>query len=79
MRNEEKVKRDLKLTFEFIQQAIQDPTLLDNLPDNSVIEFIESDRPIVENDLIKQADKYIKVNHHFEVIDNKSAPKQGSM
>ncbi len=43
MTKKETVTRNIGLTFDFIRQAVKDPALLDNIPDGSVLEFVEKD------------------------------------
>ena len=43
MTKKETVIRNIGLTFDFIRQAVKEPALLDNIPDGSVIEFVEKD------------------------------------
>ena len=42
--NKETVERNLSLTFDLIRQIIDKPALVDQIPDQSIIEFVEKDR-----------------------------------
>jgi len=68
MTNKETINRNIGLTFDFVRQIIRDPVLLNELKDNSTIEFLQKDYPEREaaNKIIP--DKFIKVKRNFELI-----------
>ncbi len=68
MTNKETINRNIGLTFDFARQIIKNPELLDNIEDNSVIEFLQKDYPERETTNKIIADKYIKVKRNFELI-----------
>ncbi|NPA68759.1 MAG: hypothetical protein GXO50_09150 [Chlorobi bacterium] len=68
MTNKETVNRNIGLTFDFIKQIIEDPEILDNIKDNSTIEFLQKDYPEREKSKQVIADKFIKVRRKFELI-----------
>ena len=43
MTNKEKIQRDIELTFDFVRQIINNPTLAEQLPDKCEIDFIFKD------------------------------------
>lgn len=45
MRNDEIVRKNISLTFDFMRKVIDDPNILDIIPDNSEIDFVEADLP----------------------------------
>ncbi len=48
MTNKETVERNIGLTFDFVNHLIDKPNLVENLPENFDLEFIEKDFPNVE-------------------------------
>ena len=45
MTNKETIKRNIGLTFDFVNHLIDDQSELEKLPDNFTVEFIEKDFP----------------------------------
>jgi hypothetical protein len=74
MTRKEKISKDIHLTFEFLKQVIDNPKILDKIPDGSVLEFIEGDLPQLEKSSKKTKSKtkankkFLKVTSHFEVM-----------
>jgi hypothetical protein len=73
MTRKEKISKDIHLTFEFLKQVVDNPKILDKIPDGSVLEFVENDFPITEKTSKKNKTKTVnkkilKVTSHFEVI-----------
>ncbi|MCF8373090.1 MAG: hypothetical protein K9H64_15835 [Bacteroidales bacterium] len=68
MTNKETVNRNIGLTFDFLKDIIDKPELLDEVKDNSTIEFLQKDYPEREPTNQKIADKFIKVKRSFEMI-----------
>jgi hypothetical protein len=68
MTNKETINRNLGLSFDFIKQVVKNPELIDEIENNSTIEFLQKDYP--EREKTKQiiADKFIKVKRSFEMI-----------
>lgn len=68
MTNKETVTRNVGLSFDFIKQMVKNPTMIDEIENNSTIEFLQKDYP--EREKTKQiiADKFIKVKRDFENI-----------
>lgn len=48
MTKDEIIEHNITLTFDFLRQMVKDPSIIDDVEDNSIIEFIENDRPIIE-------------------------------
>lgn len=68
MTNKEQITRNIGLTFDWVNQLIDNPEELKNLPDNFKVEFVEKDFPKVEKD--KNAEKntkFVKVRNQFEL------------
>jgi hypothetical protein len=69
MTNKETVNRNIGLAFDFLREVISKPQLLDQIPDNSVIEFVEKDFPKTEKTKTDNTrKKYIIVKNEFELI-----------
>ena len=69
MTNKEIIKRNIGLTFDFLRQIIKDPTILEKIPDGSVLEFVEKDFSKIEkNGTKKRKRKYLRVKSNLEVI-----------
>lgn len=68
MIKDEIIEHNITLTFDFLRQMVKDPSIIDDVEDNSIIEFIENDRPIIETKKTKKPDRYFKVKHQFEKV-----------
>lgn len=66
MTNKEIVKRDIGLTFDLIRKIIENPHLVDRIPDNCVIEFVEKDFEIRKQNYAENS-KLIKVKNEIEI------------
>jgi hypothetical protein len=67
MTNKETVERNIGLSFDFVNHLIDNPNLIENLPENFKLEFIEKDFPNVEK---KQQDKESKTKRKFVRVRN---------
>ena len=75
MTRKEKAQRNIKLTFDFIRQVIDDPKILDKIPNGSVLEFIEKvpekkSKAVLATSKNRKSGKgkFLKVTSHFDVI-----------
>jgi len=68
MTNKETVSRNIGLSFDFLKQLVDQPELIEEINDNSTIEFIQKDYPVKEKADKIVADKFIKVKRSFEMI-----------
>ncbi|MBS4028603.1 MAG: hypothetical protein KGZ58_08190 [Ignavibacteriales bacterium] len=67
MTNKETVQKNIELTFDFVRQIIDNPAVVEQLPDKCDIDFIEKDFTLLtEKELTKK--RLIKVDHTFEVV-----------
>ena len=74
MTKKEKMNRNIGLTFDFLRQVVDDPTVINDIPDGATLEFIEKDFPIKSD--IELNDKYIiKVKNVFEPINKVAFPQ----
>jgi hypothetical protein len=76
MTRKENAKKNIKLTFDFIRQVIDDPKILDKIPNGSVLEFVEKmpeEKPkagLATSERHKsQKRKFLKVTSHFDVME----------
>jgi hypothetical protein len=68
MTNKETVNRNIGLSFDFIRQIVKNPEMIDEIKDNSTIEFLQKDYPEREKSKRIIPDKFIKVKRNFEMI-----------
>jgi len=69
MTNKETINRNIGLTFDFLREIVRKPSLLDQIPNNSVIEFVEKDFPKKEKiNSRSPRKKYIIVKNEFELM-----------
>jgi len=69
MRKAETVSRNISLTFDLLNQIIDNPDLMTKIPNQSVVEFVQKDMPITEHEGKKgQKSKYFKVKREFEAL-----------
>ena len=69
MQNNEKIKRDLAIGLDFVETIIQNPELLDEIPNGTTISFL--DRTILKTETKKEQRmkrKYVKVKRKFELL-----------
>ena len=68
MTNKEVVDRNIGLTFDFLRQAVKDPAMLDSIPDDSVIEFVDKDFTKKETKSAVKPDRFLRVKSVFELL-----------
>jgi len=70
MTNKETVERNIGLTFDFVNHLIENPKIVESLPEKFNLEFIEKDFPNVEKKQrekeSKTKRKYVRVKNTFE-------------
>lgn len=69
MQNKEKIERDLAIGLDFVENILQNPDMLDEIPNGTTISFLDRDMPNIERikeDSIKR--KYVKVKRNFELL-----------
>lgn len=44
MTKDEIIEHNIVLTFDFLRQVVKNPSIIEDIEDNSIIEFIENDR-----------------------------------
>jgi hypothetical protein len=69
MTNKEQVQRDIAIAFDFVEQIIDNPDMLDKIPDGTAITFLDSENLKLEKQISKNTSKkYVKVKRYFEVL-----------
>ena len=69
MTNREQTQRDIAIAFDFVEQILDKPDMLDKIPDGASITFLDDENIKLEKPFIKDsAKKYVKVKRHFEVL-----------
>lgn len=69
MINKEQIQRDLTIAFDFVEQIIDNPEMLDKIPDGSNITFLDDENVKPEKKLTKNTEKkYVKVKRSFELL-----------
>ncbi len=69
MQNNEIIKRDLAIGLDFVENIIQNPDLLDEIPNGITISFLDKATPKTETkeeQRIKR--KYVNVKRKFELL-----------
>lgn len=69
MTKKEYVEKNIGVTFDFIKHVVDHPELIDTIPDEAEIDFIDKDLPLKTKGQAKkkQVMRY-KVQHTFEPI-----------
>ncbi|MCX6271824.1 MAG: hypothetical protein NTU44_11500 [Bacteroidetes bacterium] len=69
MQNKDQVRIDLSIAFDFVGQILQKPEILDSIPPDSSISFVDNENPKKEmkrdEKIIK---KYVKIKRQFEML-----------
>ena len=69
MSNKEQIKKDLVLAFDFIEQVISTPDILDKIPNGSSIIFLDEENTKTEKHKSNLSQKkYVRVKRQFEVL-----------
>lgn len=73
MTKKEKINRNIGLTFDFLRQVVDNPSIIETIPDGATLEFIEKDFPITNETSLNN--KYlIKVKSVFEPVNKVAEP-----
>ena len=74
MTKKEKINRNIGLTFDFLRQVADDPSIINEIPNGSILEFVEKDFPIKNGTTLNN--KYIiKVKNVFEPVSKVAEPE----
>lgn len=66
MRKDEIVNKNISLVFDFLRYAVDNPDIVDKIPDGSELEFLDKDVPTIETGE-KLNKVFLKVEHTFTV------------
>ena len=74
MRKDEIITKNTSLVFDFLRYLTDHPELVDKLPDQSELEFLEKDSPLIETAASTQDTKkaFLKVEHTFTLAADMS-------
>jgi hypothetical protein len=50
MTNKEQIKKDIAVAFDFVEQIIDNPDILDRIPDGASITFLDEENILVVDD-----------------------------
>ncbi len=69
MTNREQIQRDIAVAFDFAEQIIDNPTILDKIPEGASVTFLNDENVKPEKRVDRRSEKkYVKVKRHFEVL-----------
>jgi hypothetical protein len=69
MTNREQIQRDIAIAFDFVEQIIDNPDILEKIPEGTAITFLDDENVKPEKSINKGTlKKYVKVKRHFEVL-----------
>jgi len=69
MSSKDQIQNNMTIGFDFVEKIIQNPALLDKLPDGASISFLNSDHPKTENQKRETLNKkYVKVSREFVIL-----------
>lgn len=69
MKNKEQIQKNISLTFDFIEQIIDNPELLEKIPEGSVVTFVNEPNVLIEKQSTRIPNKkYVRVKRHFEIL-----------
>ena len=71
MTAKEKINRNIGLCFDFLRQVLDNPKMLNRIPNGSELEFVDKDFPLVERKSKSRTSskkKFLRVKSHLEVI-----------
>jgi len=70
MKKDETVIKNVSLVFDFLRYVTEHPKLLEKLPDECELEFLDRDFPVVktEDDFKNKEKTYLKVEHTFDLV-----------
>ncbi|RIJ88760.1 MAG: hypothetical protein DCC43_15825 [Candidatus Brocadia sp.] len=67
MTKKEYAERNIGMTFDFIRHIIEQPAIIDTIPDNAELDFIDKDMPVKSKERVEKKNiaRY-KVERVFE-------------
>ncbi len=69
MRKEEFVKKNISLAFDFLRYLVDHPELVEELPSETELEFLDKDSPQIETETgVEGVEKtFLRVEHSFSI------------
>jgi hypothetical protein len=69
MTNKDQIKKDIVVAFDFAEQIIDNPAILDKIPEGASVTFLDDENIKTEKLADKiPSKKYVSVKRHFEVL-----------
>ena len=69
MTNREHIKRDMAIAFDIVEQIIDNPTMLDKIPEDATITFLDEGNKRTEKNTSREPKRmYVKVKRNFEIL-----------
>ena len=68
MTKKEYVEKNIGITFDFVRHIIDNPELVETVPDGAELDFIDKDIPFKANEQKKKRLVRYRVQHTFEPI-----------
>lgn len=69
MTNKEQIKRDIVIAFDFAEQIIDNPIILDRIPEGASVTFLDDENVKTEKPSDNRSvKKYVSVKRRFEVL-----------
>jgi hypothetical protein len=69
MKNKKQIQTDMAIGFDFVEKILQNPELLDKVPNGATISFLDSENPKIESAKQDNLDKkYVKVFREFLIL-----------
>lgn len=68
MTKKEYVERNIGVTFDFVRHMIDHPELIDTIPNEAELDFIDKNIPLKAKDQKRKRIARYKVQHSFEPI-----------
>jgi hypothetical protein len=69
MKRDEIVRKNISLVFDFLRYLTDHPELIEKIPDECELEFLDKDFPLTEPEPSAEAVKkvFLKVEHTFDI------------
>ncbi len=74
MTKDEFAKKSISLAFDFLRYLVDHPAMIEKLPDECHLEFLETDFPLIVIDSNREVDDvkklFLKVKRTFDVVES---------
>ena len=68
MNDNDEIRKDIVVAFDFVEQILEKPELLEQISDGEEIKFLDNETPKIEKIKGTSAKKYVKVKRQFEFL-----------